>query len=407
MPHKILQTPPGPKAREIVSYINEHCLDMTFTFPLVVKTGYQCYIEDLDGNVYLDFASNIGVSQLGYSHPDIIEILQKYSKLSALKIAGQDFYSEEHANLAKAILSIVPENFKAFFVNSGAEAVENAIKLAYRARGALTGVSCYGAFHGRTLGALTFTYSKPVQKKNFPEFAVKRIKFCTNDNDPNIDDISKILQEQKEIAFIITEVVQGEGGYNIASKKFLQNLHRVAKDHGIPLIIDEVQSGMGRTGEWWAWKHYGIRPDLMTTAKGLQVGATLFDARFDPKERGTLSSTWGGGHRIDMAVGAKVIEVIKRDKLLDNAKKMGSLLLKRMSEFVGKHGIIDARGLGLMIAVEFESKEKRDTVLQEAFKNGLILLPAGEKAMRVIPPLIITEKEIDEGLEIFKQSLSC
>jgi len=406
MTHKILQTPPGPKAREIVSYINEHCLDTTFTYPLVVKTGYQCYIEDVDGNVYLDFASNIGVSQLGYSHPDIIEVLQKYSKLSALKIAGQDFYSEEHANLAKSILSIVPENFKVFFVNSGAEAVENAIKLAYRAKGPLTGISCYGAFHGRTLGALTFTYSKPVQKKNFPEFAVKRIKFCTKDDDPSIDDIKKILQEQKGIAFIITEVVQGEGGYNIASRKFLQNLHRAAKDHDIPLIIDEVQSGMGRTGEWWAWKHYGIRPDLMTTAKGLQVGATLFDARFDPKERGTLSSTWGGGHRIDMAVGAKVIEVIKRDKLLDNAKNMGGLLLKRMREFVSKHGIIDARGLGLMIAVEFESKESRDKVLQEAFKNGLILLPAGEKVMRVIPSLIITEKEIDEGLEIFNKSLS-
>ncbi|MFQ5969702.1 MAG: aminotransferase class III-fold pyridoxal phosphate-dependent enzyme [Nitrososphaerales archaeon] len=405
MPHKIHQTPPGPNAREIVSYINEHCLDTTFTYSLVVKTGYQCYIEDVDGNVYLDFASNIGVSQLGYSHPDIMEVLQKYSKLSALKIAGQDFYSEEHANLAKGILSIVPENFKVFFINSGTEAVENAIKLAYRARGPLIGISCYGAFHGRTLGALTFTYSKPVQKKNFPEFAVKRIRFCTKDEDPSIDDINKILQEQKDIAFIITEVVQGEGGYNIASKKFLENLYRVAKDYDIPLIIDEVQSGMGRTGEWWAWNHYGIRPDIMTTAKGLQVGATLFDMRFDPKEKGTKSSTWGGGHRIDMAVGAKVIEVIKRDKLLNNAKKMGSLLLKRMSEFVGKHGIIDVRGLGLMIAVEFESKERREKVLQESFKDGLILLPAGEKVMRVIPPLIITQKEIDEGIEILEKSL--
>jgi len=406
MPHKIIQTPPGPKAKEIVSYINEHCLDTTFTYPLVVKTGYQCYIEDVDGNVFLDFASNIGVSQLGYSHPDILQVLQKYSKLSALKIAGQDFYSEEHANLAKGVLSTVPENFKAFFVNSGAEAVENAIKLAYRSMGPLTGISCYGAFHGRTLGALSFTYSKPVQKKNFPEFAVRRIKFCTKDDDPSIDDIRKVMQEQKDVAFIITEVFQGEGGYNIASKKFMQNIYRAAKDHDIPLIIDEVQSGMGRTGEWWAWNHYGIKPDIMTAAKGLQVGATLFDARFDPKEKGALSSTWGGGHRLDMVVGATVIEVIKRDRLLENAKKMGSLLLKKMSEFVGKQGVTDARGLGLMIAVEFETKERRDMVLQEAFKNGLILLPAGQKAMRVIPPLIITEKEIDEGIEIFEKSLS-
>lgn len=405
MPHKIVNPPPGPKGSKIVSYVNTHCLESTFTYPLVVANGHGCYIEDIDDNIFLDFASNIGVSQLGYSHPDIMQVLQKYSKMSALKIAGQDFYSEEHANLAKAVLSIMPENFKVFFVNSGAEAVENAIKFAYRARGPLTGISCYGAFHGRTLGALTFTYSKPVQKKNFPEFPVKRIMFCTKDDDPNIDEISKILDEQKDTAFIITEVVQGEGGYNIASRKFIQNLYRAAREHDIPLIIDEVQSGMGRTGEWWAWEHYGIKPDIMTTAKGLQVGATLFDVKYDPHERGVKSSTWGGGHRIDMAVGAAVIEVIKRDRLLDNAKKMGGILLKRLAEFVGKHGAIDARGLGLMIGVEYESKEKRDQVLQNAFKNGLILLPAGEKAMRVIPPLIITEKEIDEGIEILSKSL--
>jgi 4-aminobutyrate aminotransferase len=405
MAHKIIHPPPGPRASEIVSYINTHCFESTFTYPLVVANGRGCYIEDIDGNIFLDFASNIGVSQLGYSHPDIMQVLQKYSKLSALKIAGQDFYSEEHANLAKAVLSIVPENFKAFFVNSGSEAVENAIKLAYRSRGPLVGVSCYGAFHGRTLGALTFTYSKPVQKKNFPELPVKRIKFCTKDNDPDIDEINKVLETPNDIAFIITEVVQGEGGYNIASKKFIQNLSKAAKEHGIPLIMDEVQSGMGRTGEWWSWQHYGIKPDIMTTAKGLQVGATLFDAKYDPHERGAKSSTWGGGHRIDMAVGTTVIEVIKRDKLLDNAKKMGSILLKRLTEFVGKYGLIEARGLGLMIGVEYESKERRDEVLQKAFKNGLILLPAGEKTMRVIPPLVITEKEIDEGIEILNKSL--
>lgn len=405
MAHKIIHPPPGPKASEIVSYINMHCFESTFTYPLVVANGRGCYIEDIDGNIFLDFASNIGVSQLGYSHPDIMQVLQKYSKRSALKIAGQDFYSEEHANLAKAVLSIVPENFKAFFVNSGAEAVENAIKLAYRSRGPLIGVSCYGAFHGRTLGALSFTYSKPVQKKNFPELPVKRIKFCTKDDDPSIDEINKVLDAPNDIAFIITEVVQGEGGYNIGSKKFIQNLSKAAKEHDIPLIIDEIQSGMGRTGEWWAWKHYGIKPDIMTTAKGLQVGATLFDTKYDPHERGSKSSTWGGGHRIDMAVGTTVIEVIKRDKLLDNAKKMGSILLKRLAEFVGKYGVIDARGLGLMIGVEYESKERRDEVLQKAFRNGLILLPAGEKAMRVIPPLVITEKEIDEGIEILNKSL--
>jgi 4-aminobutyrate aminotransferase len=402
MPHKILQRPPGPKASKIISEMKRYCIESTFTYPLVVSDGDGCYIEDVDGNIFLDFTSNIGSCPLGYSHLDILEVLQTYVKNGAHKIAGQDFYSEEHMQIAQSLLGISPSNFKAFFINSGAEAVENSIKLAYRAKGPLPAVSCIGAFHGRTLGALTFTYSKPVQKRNFPELQVKRIKFCTRDDDPSIDDISRAVSES-DVAFIITEVVQGEGGYNVASKKFISNLYRAARQHDIPLIVDEVQSGMGRTGEWWAHQHYGITPDIMPVAKALQVGATVFHERFDPKEAGTVSSTWGGGHRIDMAVGSRIIEVIKRDKLLDNASRMGSILLKRMKELVGRK-IVDARGIGLMIGVEFETKQRREEVMQDAFRNGLLLLPAGEKSMRIAPPLIITEKEIDEGVEILTRS---
>jgi len=406
MAHKILQTPPGPRADKVVSYMKKYGIQSTFTYPLVVANGSGCYIQDVDGNVFLDFTSNIGSCPLGYSHPAVLEVLQLYANNGAHKIAGQDFYSEEHAEIARSILSIAPENFKAFFINSGAEAVENAIKLAYRARGPLPAISCYGAFHGRTLGALTFTYSKPVQKKNFPEFPVKRVKFCTRDDDASIDDIKKIVSESPDIAFILTEVVQGEGGYYVASKKFIANLYKAANEYGIPLIIDEVQSGIGRTGEWWAFQHYGIVPSIMSVAKALQVGATLFHEKFDPGESGAVSSTWGGGHRIDMAVGARIIEVMKKDKLLYNAKKMGSMLLKMMQELVGKKGIIDVRGLGLMIGIEYETKQGRDKLIQEAFRNGLLLLPAGEKSMRIAPPLIITEKQINEGLEIFGKSLS-
>lgn len=406
MTHRIAQTPPGPKAEKIVSLIRQHCIESTFTYPLVIANGNGCYIQDVDGNVFLDFTSNIGSCPLGYSHPDILEILQHYAKNGAYKIAGQDFYSEEHAELAKSVLSIAPKNFKAFFINSGAEAVENSIKLAYRARGTLPAVSCYGAFHGRTLGALTFTYSKPVQKKNFPELPVRRIKFCTSDDDPSIDDIAKVVCEDPNIAFIIAEAVQGEGGYRVASRKFMANLHGVAREHEIPLIIDEVQAGMGRTGEWWAFQHYGITPSIMSVAKALQVGAALFHERFDPREGGAVSSTWGGGHRIDMAVGARIIEVIKRERLLENARKMGSMLLKRVKELVGRNGLVEARGLGLMVGLEFETKERRNHVMHQAFRNGLLLLPAGEKAIRVAPPLVITEKQIDEGIEILSGSLA-
>ena len=392
--HKIIVEPPGPKAKSIIDTIKELCIDSTFAYPLAIEDGNGCYIRDPDGNTFLDFTSNIGTSPLGYSHPDLLAVIKEYSKVGINKIAGQDFYCKEHAELAEKVLNIAPNNFRAFFTNSGAEAVENAIKLAYRKSGKKVGISCYGAFHGRTLGALTFTYSKPVQKKNYPELPVKRIKFCIDDEDQSIDDVDKTIDD--DIAFIITEIVQGEGGYNIASKRFIKELYKVAKEHDIPLIIDEVQSGLGRTGKWWAFQHYGIEPDIMSIAKALQVGGTLFDKSFMP-ERGSVSSTWGGGDRIDLALGSKIIEVIIRDRLLDNASRMGRLLLKRLDE-IG----LDARGLGLMIGVEFDDKRIRNKVIIDAFKNGLLLLQAGEKSIRIIPPLIISEEEINEGISILE-----
>ncbi|HEX6067169.1 MAG TPA: aminotransferase class III-fold pyridoxal phosphate-dependent enzyme, partial [Nitrososphaera sp.] len=209
----------------------------------------------------------------------------------------------------------------------------------------------------------------------------------------------KVLSQNK-VAFIISEVVQGEGGYNVASRKFIQNLRMQADAHGVPLILDEVQSGMGRTGKWWAFEHYGVTPDIMTTAKALQVGATAFRVDLDPGQQGVLSSTWGGGSRIDLAVGATIIDVIKRDRLLDNATSMGGRLKKGLQELVGEGGVVDVRGIGLMVGIEFDTKERRDAVLGRMFKSGLLLLPAGQKAMRAIPPLIITAEEVDEGLEI-------
>jgi 4-aminobutyrate aminotransferase len=402
--HKIDTFLPGPKATKIISIIKELSYDSTFTYPLVIANGHNCVIKDVDGNAFLDFTSNIGTCPLGYSHSEIMEVLKEYSKNGMHKIAGQDFYCEEHAKIAQKVSSIVPENFKTFFINSGAEAVENAIKIAYKKMGPLPGVSCSNAFHGRTLGALSFTFSKPIQKANFPELPVKKIKFCINDNDLEIDSIEKLLKENK-IAFILSEVIQGEGGYNVASKQFITNLRKFANQYGVPLILDEVQSGMGRTGKWWAFEHYNVKPDIMSIAKALQVGATAYDKIYDPIERGVLSSTWGAGSRIDMMVGTKIIDVINRKRLLANATTMGSILKKGLNEMVEKNGIIGVRGIGLMIGIEFDTKERRDNKLIELFKQGLLLLPAGQKAMRVIPPLTITEEEIQEGLVIMNEVL--
>jgi 4-aminobutyrate aminotransferase len=406
---KILTEPPGPKARKIIDVMARNCYDSTFTYPLVVSGGEGCSIFDVDGNSFLDFTSNIGTCPLGYSHPAILRVLSELSKNSAHKIAGQDFYCNEHADLSEQVRSIIPSGFKSFFINSGAEAVENALKIAYRKMSTetpsrLPGVSCINAFHGRTLGALSFTYSKPVQKAGYPELPVIRIKFCTDDADSEIDAVEKVLKNNR-VAFVISEVVQGEGGYNFASRRFVQNLRKATDKYGIPLILDEVQSGMGRTGKWWAFEHYSVTPDIMSAAKALQVGMAAYNERFEPGEQGALSSTWGGGSRIDLAAGAATIQAIKAEGLLSNATAMGDRLLKGIRDLAQnpQAGITGARGLGLMIGVEVESKERRDMLLKKAFKTGLLLLPAGQKAMRVIPPLVITPEEVDEGLELMER----
>lgn len=396
---------PGIKAKKIIDTIEKNSYNSTYIYPLVIADGHDCIIKDIDGHEFLDFTSNIGSSPLGYGHPDILDVIKKYSKIGIGKIAGQDFYCEEHAQLSKNLLSILPDNFKIFLCNTGTEAVENSIKLAYKKMGPLQGISCINAFHGRTLGALTFTDSKLEQKHNFPEFAVKRIKFCTDNNDPEINAVEKLLKENK-IAFIITELVQGEGGYNIASKKFIKTLRKLASNYSVPLILDEVQSGLGHTGKWWCFEYYDIKPDIMSMAKALQVGASVFDKKFEPRQKGVLSSTWGAGDRISMATGARIIDVIKRDKLLQNVTKRGKTLKKGLTEMLGKNGITNIRGLGLMIGVEFDSKRRRDILLKNLFAKNLLVLPAGKKSIRLIPPLIISKEQIEQGLTIMNEVFS-
>lgn len=404
------------KASEsIVKKTLKYCPDTTYSYPLVIKSGEGCYIEDVDGKKYLDFNSNVCSCPLGYNHPEISKIIEKFVNNGAHKVAGQDFFTEEQADLAEKLISIMPKSLsKVFFINTGAEAVENAIKLAYRKRSLslkispndLFGVSTYGAFHGRTLGALTFNYSKPVHKKGYPELNVKRIHFCTQDDDENMDEIKAVFAEgTDDIAFVITELVQGEGGYKIASKKFVATLRKETERYRVPLIIDEVQSGLGRTGKWWAFENYGVVPDIVSAAKALQVGATIFKEELDPKERGAISSTWGGGSKIDMAVGLKTIEIIERDKLLENAKKVGKHILDRVKEWEKDYPEIIAKtdGLGLMIRVEFNTKDNRDFVEQKAFEEGLLLLGCGEKTIRIAPPLVLTNDQADAGLDIFEK----
>ncbi|MGI0052043.1 MAG: aspartate aminotransferase family protein [Nitrososphaeraceae archaeon] len=394
------------KSLSIINKLNKLSYNSTFVYPLVIRGGQGCYLEDVDGEQYLDFTSNIASCPLGYNHSELNEIIKRYVGIGAHKIAGQDFYCEEHSQLAEKLLSISNSNSKVFFINSGAEAVENAIKLAYNRNGPLPGISCINAFHGRTLGALAFTFSKEVQKANFPEFPTKRIKFCIKNNDSEIDTIQKIVNENK-ISFIITELIQGEGGVNVASKKFITNLNKASRKYDIPLIIDEVQTGLGRTGKWWTYQHYDIKPDIVTIAKALQVGAVVFDKKLEPRKPGVLSSTWGGGSRIDMAIGMKTIDIISKEKLLERVNKSGDFLKKNLMELKNRHNIImDVRGLGLMLGVEFIKKEIRDKIMYKLFKNKLLVIPSGIKTIRILPPLIITENEISKGVNILEKILN-
>ncbi len=390
------------RSNEIIKDFKRMVYDSTFCYNLVIKNGKGCLITDIDDKKYIDFTSNIASSPLGYGHTEIMKILKRYSNNGINKIAGQDFYCEEHIQIAKRLLSTFPRGFKIFLVNSGAEAVENSLKLAYKKKGALPGLSFENSFHGRTLGALSVTSSKEVQKNNFPEFPIKRLKFCMENNDPEIDRIEKMIKNNK-IAFIITEIIQGEGGVFIASDRFIKEIFKIAKNYDVPLICDEVQTGLGRTGKWWAYQHYNVLPDMITTAKGLQVGAVAFESKFDPLEKGVLSSTWGGGDRIDMAIGAKIIEVIQKDGLLENSSKMGNKIIRQLMEFVDQEIIQDVRGMGLMIGIECTRKDHRDTIIRNLFKKGLLVLPAGLKTIRILPPLVINEEIISEGLAIFYQ----
>lgn len=394
------------KADEIVKKTEKLCIETTFAYPLVIKTGYGCYLEDVNGKRYLDFASNICTCNIGYNHPEIIRVIRDFVGIGAHKMAGQDFYNEEQVKLAEKLLKITPRNLnKVLFVNTGAEAVENAIKFAFRKKGPLPGVSCTNAFHGRTLGALTFTDSKAIQKKNYPEINHELIKFCIRDSDPAINDLEELIKREWIPAFVIVECIQGEGGYNVASKKFIKRLRKVSKKYNFPLIIDEIQSGMGRTGKWWSFEHYGVKPDIMTLAKSLQVGAVISSKEYDPKEPGAVSSTWGGGHRLDLAIALKTIEVIEKEKLLKNTKEMGKYFMDRLKRIQRKYPkvIVGVRGIGLMIGVELSKKRYQKALERRAFKQGLLLLGCGEKTIRIVPPLIITEEEADKGLEIFEK----
>ena len=395
---------PGRKSSVIlnkVKKLNGAWGEVPGVLPFVASgKGRGCYFQDVDGNTFLDFASQIASNPLGYNHKRLLKVVKQY-KTQPIKYAGQDFATKEHLDLLEELLSICPGKDTAFLVNSGAEAVENALKISMRKRSQSSyGIAFQGAFHGRTLGALSCTNSKPIHKKGYWKFRMKHLAY----NESFKEKLQKILsQDSKKVGFVIVEPVQGEGGYKIPSQKMMRDLSKLCHRYKVPLIADEVQAGMGRSGKWWAHQHYpDFQSDVMTSAKALQVGAVVSRKEMFPKEAGALSSTWGGGHVLDLAIGAETIRIIKDEKLLSHNKRMGKYLVRALKDL----NVLEPRGLGLLCAFDLPTAKMRDNVVLEMISKGVVVLAAGERSIRLIPPYIVSEKEIDIAVDILDQAVS-
>jgi 4-aminobutyrate aminotransferase len=441
---KIKTPPPGPNARRWGEFHRRYAARSTYHEGFIWDRSQPAigpFCTDVDGNVILDFVSHVGSSALGYNHPALVQIAAKLQSIDPDRYAGCDFIgawgkdpdqsevpTPSHLHYKLMELTSQFGFGSAFFTNSGAEAVENAIKICYdRKKNYGYGLCFYGAFHGRTLGALSLNRSKKVQRDWFPQIPnIVDFPYCTCRDHPctcgwmvcctgkegvrsRLDhylDPDIGLVEPEEVAFIIVEPIQGEGGYNIPAVDFMKEVGRLAKKYSIPLICDEVQTGIGRTGRWWAVEHFGIQPDIITVAKPLRVGATLGKKELFPQEEYRISSTWGEGNASSSAIGYTIIETIQKESLLDNAARLGDYFLGQLRGLQERYpSILEVRGIGLMDAIEIDSRERRDQIIRNAFKRGLLLLGCGYKVIRFLPPLDVRQREIDLALEILEEAV--
>ncbi len=435
LPHLVTSLP-GPQAKRIVE-LDSRILSPSYTrdYPLVARTGRGALVEDVDGNVFLDFAAGIAVVSTGHCHPDVVAAIQKQAA-ELIHMSGTDFYYPSLVELAQKLAAIVPGNEpkRVYFGNSGTEAIEAAIKLARYHTRRDKFIAFYGCFHGRTLGALSLTASKSIQRKGFGALlsGVIHVPFpntyrgshgirpehCVADCLSYLEEeVFKRLADPEEIAAIFIEPIQGEGGYTPAPADFLKGLERICRKHGILLVADEVQSGMGRTGKWWASGHAGIEPDIICVAKGIASGmplsAIITRASVMNWKPGAHASTFGG-NPVCIAASLATINLLERE-YIENARRMGEFIFRQTAGWKERYRVVgDLRGKGLMIGIEFvrdqKSKEKapevRNRVVQLAFEKGLLVLGAGENSLRLSPPLLIDEEQADFALRTLEACIT-
>ena len=420
--------PPGPRAKAI---LDDHAQYVTNSHPkapfdFVADRGDGSFVWDVDGNCYLDFATGIAVNNLGHNHPAITRIIQEQAA-RLLHYSDSDFYTKPYADLCKRLATLAGGDHKVFLSNSGTEAVEAAIKFAKFATGRPYGISFIGAFHGRSSGSLSHTASNIVQRTGFSTLMsqyVHHIPYPDTHQEKYLDRLDELedntfrrLLNPKEVAYVLVEPIQGEGGYLVPPKDYIQRLRQICDDHGILLIADEVQTGAGRTGTMFAMKHFDVQPDITTMAKGLGngtvIGATISHNKVAEKlTPGTHSSTFGG-NPVSCRAALQVLDELENG-VLDNCYLQGTYLRDRLREIQSRHfSIRDVRGLGLMIGVDFaptgkdpvKYKDIRNRVVKRAFENGLVTLGCGPSSIRMVPPLNISDREIDIGVEIFEKTL--
>jgi 4-aminobutyrate aminotransferase len=430
---KIVVRPPGPKARTLVKKDSE-LVSPSYTryYPLVVDSGNDCIVKDVDGNEYIDFNSGLVCLNIGHNHPKVVQAIKGQCD-KFLHYSNTDFYYQKSVNLAEKLLKITPGAFqkRVHFGNSGTEAVEAALKLSKWHTRRHQFIAFTGAFHGRTFGSMSLTGSKPVQRRHyFPMLpGVTHVPYpycyrcpldlsCPECGYRCIDFIDEqVLQKYvppEEVAGIVFETIQGEGGYIVPPPEYFQHLKKLADKYGLLLIADEVQSGIGRTGKWFAIEHWKIEPDIICTAKalasGLPLSATVARARLMDWEPGSHASTFGG-NPLACAAGQVVIDVIKEEKLLENAEKQGSYILKWLEDLKQEREIVgDVRGRGLMIGAEFvEDKETKKPgvdqvkeVMLRCWRRGVATVTCGVSTLRLVPPLTITRELVDASLEIIE-----
>ena len=427
---------PGPKAKALIKR-DSAVISPSYPrgVPFVMDHGKGTEVWDVDGNRFLDFAAGIAVVSTGHSHPKVVKAIQEQAE-KFIHISS-DFYHEKWIALAEKLDEIAPfgEEAQSFMTNSGTEAVETAIKLARYHSGRTNFIGFTGAFHGRTMGAVTFTASKTTYHRGFYPLmnGVVHAPF-PNPYRPILErrsgedygeTVVRYIDEEifghivpaDEVAGILVESIQGEGGYIVPPPGFFPALRELCDKNNILLIADEVQSGMGRTGKWWAIEHFDVEPDIITAAKGIASGMPLGaciarDSVMD-WPRGSHGNTFGG-NPLCCAAALATIDLIE-NKYLENAATVGQYTLDALSEIMPRHPSIgDVRGIGLMIGVEFVKDRKSkvpadelcNRVVDLAFERGLLLLSCGKSVIRIAPPLSISQAEVDEGLKIFEEALS-